>query len=136
VLCGRCVEACQNVEVNETLSINWEDEHPRVLWMVAPLLANPAASPAAIVSRLPVQCTDGKIDAGHAGFLTKLPKKSLDGMIDVVKAIEPEAGYGSILKISEAESAMRESRIRRTKTVCTYCGVGAALMSGPRTVTF
>src|SRR3954463_201988 len=26
LLCGRCVEACQNVEVNETLSINWEDE--------------------------------------------------------------------------------------------------------------
>jgi formate dehydrogenase major subunit len=24
ILCGRCVEACQNVEVNETLSINWE----------------------------------------------------------------------------------------------------------------
>ena len=23
VLCGRCVEACQNVEVNETLSIRW-----------------------------------------------------------------------------------------------------------------
>src|SRR5438034_10841541 len=23
ILCGRCVEACQNVEVNETLSINW-----------------------------------------------------------------------------------------------------------------
>lgn len=23
ILCGRCVEACQNVEVNETLSIGW-----------------------------------------------------------------------------------------------------------------
>ncbi len=32
ILCGRCVEACQNVQVNETLSINWEAEHPRVLW--------------------------------------------------------------------------------------------------------
>src|SRR6266576_1904791 len=32
VLCGRCVEACQDVEVNETLSIDWEAEHPRVLW--------------------------------------------------------------------------------------------------------
>ena len=31
ILCGRCVEACQNLEVNETLSINWEDPHPRVL---------------------------------------------------------------------------------------------------------
>ena len=32
ILCGRCVEACQNVEVNETLSINWKDANPRVLW--------------------------------------------------------------------------------------------------------
>jgi formate dehydrogenase major subunit len=32
ILCGRCVEACQNVQVNETLSIRWEDEQPRVLW--------------------------------------------------------------------------------------------------------
>src|SRR5258708_6247982 len=32
ILCGRCVEACQNVQVNETLSIRWEDPNPRVLW--------------------------------------------------------------------------------------------------------
>ncbi|MBV8631661.1 MAG: (2Fe-2S)-binding protein, partial [Silvibacterium sp.] len=32
ILCGRCVEACQDVQVNETLTIRWEDEHPRVLW--------------------------------------------------------------------------------------------------------
>ena len=31
ILCGRCVEACQNLEVNETLSIRWEAAHPRVL---------------------------------------------------------------------------------------------------------
>jgi formate dehydrogenase major subunit len=31
ILCGRCVEACQNVQVNETLSIPWEDPHPRVM---------------------------------------------------------------------------------------------------------
>jgi len=61
---------------------------------------------------------------GRAGFLTALPKTALDGMIDVIKGIEPDSGYGAIMKVSEAESAMRESRIRRTKTVCTYCGVG------------
>jgi formate dehydrogenase major subunit len=32
ILCGRCVQACQDVQVNETLSINWESAHPRVLW--------------------------------------------------------------------------------------------------------
>src|SRR5580698_1410098 len=32
ILCGRCVEACQNVQVNETLTIGWDMEVPRVLW--------------------------------------------------------------------------------------------------------
>lgn len=63
---------------------------------------------------------------GHAGYFTGLPKTTLSGMIDVVKGIEPDVGYGAILKLSEAESRMRESRVRRTKTVCTYCGVGCS----------
>src|SRR5260370_39644546 len=32
ILCGRCVEACQNLEVNEALSISSEDPHPRLSW--------------------------------------------------------------------------------------------------------
>jgi len=63
---------------------------------------------------------------GHAGFLTGLPKPALDGMIELVKGVEPETGFGMIMRVSEAEEAMRESRIRRTKTVCTYCGVGCS----------
>jgi len=63
---------------------------------------------------------------GEAGYFTALPKSALNGMIDVVKGIEPELGYGSILQVSEVESAMRESEIKRTKTVCTYCGVGCS----------
>ncbi len=47
-------------------------------------------------------------------------------MIDVVKGIEPELGYGAILQLSEMEAAMRESQIKQTKTVCTYCGVGCS----------
>ena len=45
---------------------------------------------------------------GQAGFLTGLPKTALDGMIDVVKGVEPETGYGAIMKVSEVEAAMRE----------------------------
>src|SRR5258706_1362472 len=30
------------------------------------------------------------------------------------------------MKVSDIESARRESVIRRTKTVCTYCGVGCS----------
>ena len=63
---------------------------------------------------------------GHAGFMTSLPKTVLDGMIDIVKGIEPEIGYGPIMELSTIEADMRESRIRRTKTVCTYCGVGCS----------
>jgi predicted molibdopterin-dependent oxidoreductase YjgC len=39
---------------------------------------------------------------GHAGFFTSLPKTALSAMIDVVKAIEPDVGYGATLKLSEA----------------------------------
>ena len=51
ILCGRCVEACQNVQVNETLSINWEAEHPRVLWDGGSRSRVPVVSPAGIASR-------------------------------------------------------------------------------------
>ncbi len=63
---------------------------------------------------------------GEAGYMTSLSKPALTGMIDIVKGIEPEVGYGSILQLSEIESNMRESRTKRTKTVCTYCGVGCS----------
>ncbi|MDB5346538.1 MAG: putative formate dehydrogenase [Schlesneria sp.] len=127
VLCGRCVEACQNVEVNETLSINWEDEHPRVLWDGGVKIGESSCvSCGHCVTVCPCNALMEKSMLGHAGFLSPIPKKALAGMIDIVKAVEPEAGYGTILKVSEAESAMRKSRIRRTKTVCTYCGVGCS----------
>ncbi len=127
LLCGRCVEACQNVEVNETLSINWEDEHPRVLWDGGSTIGESSCvSCGHCVTVCPCNALMEKSMLGHAGFFTALPKKALEGMIDIVKEVEPEMGFGAILKVSEAESAMRESRIRRTKTVCTYCGVGCS----------
>jgi formate dehydrogenase major subunit len=127
ILCGRCVEACQNVEVNETLSIRWEDPHPRVLWDGgAKIGESSCVSCGHCVTVCPCNALMEKSMLGHAGFLTRIPKRALNGMIDLVKGIEPDTGYGMILKVSEAESAMRESRIRRTKTVCTYCGVGCS----------
>ena len=38
---------------------------------------------------------------GEAGFLSGMPKKSLEKMIDMVKAIEPEMGYGAIMQVSD-----------------------------------
>ena len=127
ILCGRCVEACQNLEVNETLSINWEDPHPRVLWDGGSTIGESSCvSCGHCVTVCPCNALTEKSMLGHAGFFTKLPKPALNGMIDVVKGIEPDTGYEAILKLSEAEAAMRDARIRRTKTVCTYCGVGCS----------
>jgi formate dehydrogenase major subunit len=127
ILCGRCVEACQNVEVNETLSINWEDPNPRVLWDGGATSAESSCvSCGHCVTVCPCNALMEKSMLGHAGFFTSLPKSAITGMIDVVKGIEPETGYGAILQLSGAEEAMREHRIRKTKTVCTYCGVGCS----------
>jgi formate dehydrogenase major subunit len=127
ILCGRCVEACQNVQVNETLSIRWEDPHPRVLWDGGAAIGESSCvSCGHCVTVCPCNALMEKSMLGHAGFLTALPKTALNGMIDVVKGVEPDTGYGAILQLSEAESHMRESRVRRTKTVCTYCGVGCS----------
>jgi len=127
ILCGRCVEACQNVEVNETLSINWEDPNPRVLWDGdSTIQESSCVSCGHCVTVCPCNALMEKSMLGHAGFLTSIKKKTLAGMIDIVKGVEPETGYGAILKVSDADHAMREHRIRRTKTVCTYCGVGCS----------
>src|SRR6202140_3555258 len=127
ILCGRCVEACQNVEVNETLSINWEDPNPRVLWDGGSTIGESSCvSCGHCVTVCPCNALMEKTMLGHTGFLTSLKKSALSGMIDIVKGVEPETGYGSILQVSEAESAMRSHRIRKTKTVCTYCGVGCS----------
>lgn len=125
VLCGRCVEACQNVEVNETLSIRWEDEHPRVLWDGGkPIGESSCVSCGHCVSVCPCNALMEKSMLGQAGHLTGLPGKLLDGMIDFVKAVEPDTGFAPLLLMSKTEAAMREARTRRTKTVCIYCGVG------------
>lgn len=125
ILCGRCVEACQNVQVNETLSIRWEDPHPRVLWDGGEKIAGSSCvSCGHCITVCPCNALMEKSMLGRAGYFTGLPAKPLAQMIDIVKAIEPEISYGPILKLSKAEAAMRDVRVKKTKTVCTYCGVG------------
>jgi formate dehydrogenase major subunit len=125
ILCGRCVEACQNVQVNETLTINWESAHPRVLWDGGEKIeGSSCVSCGHCVTVCPCNALMEKSMLGHAGYLTNLPQTVLDDMIEVVKAVEPETGYGPIFALSDMEAAMRNARVKRTKTVCTYCGVG------------
>jgi formate dehydrogenase major subunit len=127
ILCGQCVQACQTVQVNETLSIGWELEHPRVLWDGGMQIGGSSCvSCGHCITVCPCNALMEKSMLGEAGFLSGMPKESLNKMIDVVKAIEPEMGYGAIMQVSQTESKMREERIKKTKTVCTYCAVGCS----------
>ena len=127
ILCGRCVEACQNVQVNETLTIEWESDNPRVLWDGGTQIeGSSCVSCGHCVTVCPCNALMEKSMIGHAGYLTNLPAKALNDMIDVVKGVEPPIGYGPILALSEMEAEMRKERVKRTKTVCTYCAVGCS----------
>ena len=127
ILCARCVEACQNVQVNETLTIDWEAEHPRVLWDGGEQIAGSSCvSCGHCVTVCPCNALMEKSMLGRAGYFTHLAPKTLDDMIEAVKQIEPEMGFGPILALSEMEADIREQRIKKTKTVCTYCGVGCS----------
>ena len=127
ILCGRCVQACQTVQINETLSIGWELEHPKVLWDGGHEIGGSSCvSCGHCVSVCPCNALMEKSMLGEAGFMSGMPLDALNKMIDVVKAIEPEMGYGPIMQVSQTEAKMREERIKHTKTVCTYCGVGCS----------
>lgn len=127
ILCGRCVEACQNVQVNETLTIGWDREVPRVLWDGGETIdGSSCVSCGHCVTVCPCNALMEKGMLGKAGYLTSLPPETLDAMIAAVKGVEPSTGYPPILALSAMESEMRRQRVKRTKTVCTYCGVGCS----------
>jgi formate dehydrogenase major subunit len=125
ILCGRCVEACQDLQVNETLSIDWNREQPRVIWdHDVAAVESSCVSCGHCVTVCPCNALMEKSMLGKAGYLTGIPKQIMEPMIDFTKEVEP--GYREIFAISEMEAAMRKARIKRTKTVCTYCGVGCS----------
>lgn len=125
ILCGRCVEACQDLQVNETLSIAWEKDMPRVIWdNGVPIDESSCVSCGHCVTVCPTNALMEKSMLGQAGFLSGLKPDLLNPMIDLVKQVEP--GYSGIFAVSEVESAMRETQIQKTKTVCTFCGVGCS----------
>lgn len=125
ILCGRCVEACQNLEVNETLSIDWSLDRPRVVWDDhKPIGDSSCVSCGHCVTVCPCNALMEKSMLGEAGFLTGIKPDALLPMIDLVEGVEP--AMGPVFALSDVEAQMRESRIKRTKTVCTYCGVGCS----------
>ncbi|MFC3690480.1 formate dehydrogenase subunit alpha [Aquipuribacter hungaricus] len=127
ILCGRCVEACQDVQVTETLSIDWTSEHPRVLWDGGvPIDESSCVSCGHCVSVCPCNALMEKTMLGRAGLATGWPDEVRSPAIDLVKAVEPTTGYLPLYVLSKAESAARRAATSVTKTVCTYCGVGCS----------
>ncbi|MBX6353151.1 MAG: formate dehydrogenase subunit alpha [Thermoflavifilum sp.] len=125
ILCGRCVEACQNLQVSEVLSIDWSRERPRVIWdNDVPINESSCVSCGHCVTVCPCNALMEKSMLGEAGYMTGIERDTLRGMIELTKQVEP--GYKEIFAISEVEAKLRESRIQKTKTVCTYCGVGCS----------
>ncbi len=123
ILCGRCVETCQDLQVNETLTINWESQQPRVLWDGGKSInESSCVSCGQCVTVCPCNALMEKSMLGNAGIMTGIKDDLLTPMIDLVKAVEPD--YQTIFAVSEVEAAMRDTRTKKTKTVCTFCGVG------------
>ncbi|MFC4769764.1 formate dehydrogenase subunit alpha [Effusibacillus consociatus] len=125
ILCARCVEVCQDLQVNETLTIDWERDIPRVVWDDNKSInESSCVSCGQCVTVCPCNALMEKSMLGEAGFMTGIGKDLLNPMIDLVKEVEP--GYSGIFAISEVEASMRETRTKKTKTVCTFCGVGCS----------
>ncbi|TDM12544.1 formate dehydrogenase subunit alpha [Macrococcus lamae] len=127
ILCGRCVQACQNVQVNETLLIDWELERPRVIWDGNGSTAIDDSSCVNCGHCSTVCPCNAMMEVGmegEAGFLTGMLKDAFRPAVEVTKAVE--TGYTPLMAISDIEAEMRQDRIKKTKTVCTYCGVGCS----------
>jgi len=128
ILCGRCVEACQDVVVNEVITVDWKLTPPRVVWdRNAPIDQSSCVSCGTCVSVCPVDALMPKSILGEAGLLTGLSDSTKDSMTRLVKIIEPAlGGFRPVLRASEVEARTRPSFVEKTKTVCTFCGVGCS----------
>lgn len=125
ILCGRCVEACQDLQVNETLLIDWTLERPKVIWDNDTTIDESSCvncGHCATVCPCNAMMETGM--EGEAGYLTGMLKESFRPMVEITKSVE--TGYESLMTISDVEASMRKERIKKTKTVCTYCGVGCS----------
>ncbi|HLQ73393.1 MAG TPA: formate dehydrogenase subunit alpha [Bacillota bacterium] len=125
IACGQCVEVCQSLQVNETLSIDWEADRPMVLWDDGLKINDSSCvSCGHCITVCPTNALMEKSMLGEAGFMTGMDEEVLSPMIELVKDVEP--GYSGIMAVSDIEASMREEVIEKTKTVCTFCGVGCS----------
>ncbi|MDP4163706.1 MAG: formate dehydrogenase subunit alpha, partial [Bacillota bacterium] len=100
-------------------------KQPRVLWDGGKSINESSCVSCGQCSTVcPCNALMEKSMLGNAGFMSGIKDNLLSPMIDLVKEVEPS--YSGIFAISEVEAAMRDTRTRKTKTVCTFCGVGCS----------
>lgn len=102
---------CQDVQVNETLSIDWDREHPRVIWdNDVSINDSSCVGCGQCATVCPCNAMMENNMVGNAGYMTDIEPGSLASMIDLTK--KAETGYGPLFAVSDSEAAMREERIK------------------------
>ncbi len=123
IACGRCVEACQNLVVNEVLSMDWSRSRPRVVWdRGATVNESSCVSCGTCCTVCPVNALMEKSVLGQAGYVTGLMRSVKERVVDAVK--EVETSFSPLMLLSTVEGELRNGLVKKTKTVCTFCGVG------------
>ncbi len=125
ILCGRCVEACQDFAVNEVIWIDWDLSPPRVVWDNGnPIGSSSCVNCGTCVTVCPVNALMEKSMLGEAGYFTWIDKELKRKAIEAIGRAEDN--FSLLMDLSEVEAKARENQIKRTKTVCVYCGVGCS----------
>ena len=125
IQCGRCVEACQDLVVNEVIRIDWKRERPRVVWDAdVPVGDSTCVSCGTCATVCPVDALLERPFIGRAGLLTGLPAAAKDVLVETTSDIS--GSFRPLLALSDVEAHLRTGVVQRTKTVCTFCGVGCS----------
>jgi formate dehydrogenase major subunit len=125
ILCGRCVEACQDLVVNEVLHIDWNRNPPRVVWDQDAAIDRSSCVSCGVCSTVcPVDAMMEKSMVGRAAHFSNVAPETRARIVSWVKEASPT--LEPLWLSSEVEAASRHGSIRRTKSVCTFCGVGCS----------
>ncbi|MGI0071513.1 MAG: formate dehydrogenase subunit alpha [Thermoplasmata archaeon] len=124
ILCGRCVEACQDLVVNEVLSVDWSLKPPRVVFDHGKDANHSSCVSCGTCSSVcPVDALLEKTIVGEASHFSRIGAPTKQKLVQLSQALVP---MEDLWAVSELEAKARQSSITRTKTVCTFCGVGCS----------
>jgi len=119
------VEACQDLVVNEVLHIDWSLTPPRVVWdHGVPIDQSSCVSCGTCATVCPVDALMESKIRGRAAHFSNVAPATRTRLVSWAKAASPD--LLPLWVSSEVEAASRRGSIRRTKTVCTFCGVGCS----------